>query len=145
MRLLRGAMGRYDRGMAIVRSSMIFVLLAGIVVPMTAMGQRAPSGGSRRQGDYTAPPVDRTPSVRDSTPRLEAGALLCPTEEALQRYQAMVLARAEGREAPAGRGCRLVQRSTIVTVVERRSGRIHVKLAPPASPDNGWTDAALPG
>lgn len=118
----------------------VAALLGSVLVPLEASSQ-----GRRRQGDYTTPPIDRTPAVRDNTPRLEPGALLCPTEEALQQYQAMVLARAEGRDAPAGRGCRLVQRSTIVTVLERRSGRVRVKLPPPATPDSGWTDAALPG
>lgn len=108
-------------------------------------GGRHGGGGRGQHGQRSsAAAPDSLPAVHDPWPRLEAGALLCQTEVALQQHQAATIARLNGDDAPEPSGCHLVQRMTAVTIVERHGpARTEIRLTG-ATPDLGWTDAMMP-
>ncbi len=103
-----------------------------------------------RHGSHRANPAARSNTALEEPratpipwPRLEAGALLCPTETALRQHQAAIAARLDGREAPEPTGCRLMPRMTAITVVERHGpASTEVRLTGTSS-DVGWTDAVI--
>ena len=98
-------------------------------------GNRGPRGLQKDTPDNPKP----SPSPRalpQVWPRLDAGAVFCQSQDALVTRAGM----------PAGNlpsGCRLIQRRTGITIVNRvPPGSTQVKLNPDG--DVGWTDAWLP-
>ena len=106
-------------------------------------------GGSRHGGHHDAPATAPAPAsapklAPEPVQRLDAGAMLCKTEEALQQHQAAVLARLNGDEGhePTG-ACRIVQSRLAVAVLERH-GPSHTEVRVPGPPEQvGWTDAMV--
>jgi len=74
---------------------------------------------------------------------LDAGALLCETEAALQQHQAAVVAMLNGQPSAGARGCRTVRAMTAVTVMSRH-GPASTEVKMPGPPEQvGWTDSAV--
>jgi len=78
----------------------------------------------------------------DPWPRLDPGAMLCDSKDALMQYQEAV-ATAAGAPVPLQPGCTRVTQRMAVSVVQRDGpSRVQVKVTSP--PRVGWTDAWLP-
>jgi hypothetical protein len=74
-------------------------------------------------------------------PRLEAGAVLCRTEDDLDR----LAARHRGEPAGGPIGCQVIRAATPITVIQRKSsGRTEVRTNNPDAGGSGWTDVWLP-
>ena len=87
-----------------------------------------------------APPAPRATAV---WPRLDPGAVLCKTEDDLDRHAANMIARVSGGEQQTA-DCHAIDRPTGIQIVEREGpGRTEVKLAG-ADGETGWTDVWLP-
>jgi len=134
--------------------------VGAVSVPVTAMAQSSsdPSaagstpggfgghhGGKRRTSETkTAAPVLQKLTLKpDPRQRLDAGALLCPTEADLEQHQAAVSARLDGHEAAEPVACHQMGAMTAVTVVDRHGpARTQVRL--PGQQDQvGWTDSVV--
>ena len=88
----------------------------------------------------TTSPAPRATAV---WPRLDPGAVLCKTEDDLDRHAANMIARVSGGEQQTA-DCRAIDRTTGIQIVDRESpGRTEVKLAGPDG-ETGWTDVGLP-
>ncbi len=121
-------------------------LVAILLSPTLVFAQSADLVGPPRKGPRTtqggAPPPS-SPLKRDPVQRLEAGALLCETEAALQQHQAAVVAMLNGQDAGGAHGCRTVRTMTPVAVISRHgSSNTQVRLVGP-SEQLGWTDSAV--
>jgi hypothetical protein len=75
-------------------------------------------------------------------PRLDPGAVLCRTQEDLERLGA----RRRGETVDGPIDCQIIRAATAVSIVQRNGqGRAEVKLSDPAADAaSGWTDAWLP-
>nr|WP_294527448.1 hypothetical protein [uncultured Rhodopila sp.] len=74
-------------------------------------------------------------------PRLEAGAVLCRTEDDLDR----LAARHRGEAVGGPIGCQIMRASTPITVIQRKAqGRTEVRTNNPNAGGSGWTDVWLP-
>ena len=107
---------------------------------------RASSGQDDGLAPNVAPRVSTLPPTRGiAGPRIEPGAVLCSSEQNLQRRSEISRRIADG-DADAGdplSGCRLLSQERGVEVLSRHGmGRIQVKVKP--SGEVGWTDAYLP-
>jgi hypothetical protein len=108
-------------------------------------GQPDNGGGRHHRHGERPSPADLVPLKPEVQPRqrLDAGALLCHTEAALQQHQAAVAARLSGGEAPEPSGCRFVRDMVAVDVMQRDGlARTEVKLHG-TSPEVGWTNAMI--
>lgn len=87
-----------------------------------------------------APPLRAPPTV---WPRLDPGAVLCRTEDDLDRHASNMTARVSGGDTvPAD--CRIIGQPTGIQILSRQGpGRTAVKLNTPNA-ESGWTDAWLP-
>ena len=76
-------------------------------------------------------------------PRLDPGAVLCRTEDDLDRHAANMTARVSGGGIQAA-DCRIISLPTGIRVISRQGlGRTEVTLNVPGNV-TGWTDAWLP-
>jgi hypothetical protein len=86
------------------------------------------------------PPLRPQPTV---WPRLDPGAVLCRTEDDLDRHAANLTARVSGG-ATVPADCRIIGQPTGIQILSRQGlGRTEVKLNTPDAA-SGWTDAWLP-
>jgi hypothetical protein len=86
------------------------------------------------------PPPRAQPAV---WPRLDPGAVLCRTEDDLDRHAANMVARVSGRTTQST-DCRIIDQPIGIQIVSRQGpGRTLVKLKGP-SEETGWTDVWLP-
>ena len=118
------------------------LLLAASTCP--AVAQR---GGLAAAGAQTAPDISAYPAQRglsEAWPRLDPGAILCRTQEDLQRYADNIRAELAGSQASGGADCVRITVRTAITILDRAGpGATHVRLT--KEPDRtGWTDAFLP-
>jgi hypothetical protein len=135
--------------------SAILVLLATLGPALPAFGQSIGNGtgpghgfsggaGGAKQGDLKAQPS--LPDIRplpEPIQRLEAGALLCPTEAALRQHQQAILARLSGRTAAEPTGCRLVRDRVAVGIISRH-GLAATQVSIPGPPaEVWWTDSPV--
>ncbi len=117
-------------------------LVAVAVVPV-ARAQRvifdAPGLTGQKNRDQL-PPVRAQPTV---WPRLDPGAVLCRTEDDLDRHASNMTARVSGGGTiPAD--CRIIGQPTGIQILSRQGqGRTEVRLNTPDGA-TGWTDAWLP-
>ncbi len=126
------------------------LVIAGLVVaapPAAAQLSGGRSAGARhRHGGAAAPtanPADEPQQKPPPRQRLEAGALLCSSEAALNRHEQAVEARLDGQDAPEPGGCHFITAMTPVSVVERHGlASTAVRLAGPPE-QVGWTDAIV--
>lgn len=86
------------------------------------------------------------PTVRAPTavwPRLDPGAVVCQTEDDLDRHAANTVARVSGGEMQTA-NCRVIGQTVGIKIVNREGpGRTQVQLTAPGG-ETGWTDAWLP-
>jgi hypothetical protein len=74
-------------------------------------------------------------------PRLDAGAVLCRTEDDLDR----LAARRRGEAVDGPIGCQILRVVTGITIVQRKGpGKTEVKTNDPQAGGSGWTDVWLP-
>jgi hypothetical protein len=110
---------------------------------MGGMGGGRMRGGSRNSANNpstTAPAP--LPSVPEPWPRLDPGALLCRSEDALKQYQQAM--EAGGGPPPLPADCTRVLQRMAVSIVQRDGpSRTQVKSSS-ADDGNGWTDTWLP-
>jgi hypothetical protein len=99
------------------------------------------SGGTRAPAADTPPPLKIVP---EPWPRLDPGAILCTSEDALKDYQAGLETRSGDARPPLPAGCtRLLERTEIKIVQRDGPGRSQVTSSSPPG-RSGWTDAWLP-
>lgn len=137
-----------------VVAAAILLACAGSIAAPPAFAQfmGEPGGGPAQEGTRRGPAPRRTgPAAPRLTPkplprqRLDAGALLCPTEDDLHMHEAAIEARLDGRDAPEPAGCRFVRSSTAVSVMDRH-GPAATQVRLPGDPELvGWTDAIVQG
>lgn len=94
-------------------------------------------------GDKKASPPPPPRSQPTVWPRLDPGAVLCRTEDDLDRHAANMTARVSGGASqPAD--CRIIALPTGIQILSRQGlGHTQVKLNNQSN-DVGWTDAWLP-
>jgi hypothetical protein len=86
------------------------------------------------------PPVRAQPTV---WPRLDPGAVLCRTEDDLDRHAANMTAQVSGGYTQSA-DCRIIGLPIGIQILSRQGlGRTEVKLSGPGNV-TGWTDAWLP-
>jgi hypothetical protein len=89
-----------------------------------------------------APPPPAPPAPPSVWPRLDAGSVLCRTEDDLDRHAANMIARVNGGESQSA-DCRIIAQPVGIQIVSREGpGRTQVKLS--TGGDAGWTDVWLP-
>jgi len=90
------------------------------------------------------PPPPTAPRAQPATwPRLDPGAVLCRTEDDLDRHASNMTARVNGGFTQST-DCRVIAQPTGVQIISRLGpGRTQVKLSVPSA-DVGWTDVWLP-
>jgi hypothetical protein len=101
-------------------------------------------GGSRNnsgtnQTTQAPPPLPRVP---EPWPRLDPGAMLCRSEDALKQYQEAM--EAGTGPAPLPADCTRVQQPMAISIVQR-DGPSRAEVKSTSAPGTGgWTDAWLP-
>jgi hypothetical protein len=115
-------------------------LLCGIAAPVSAQHVILDAPILQQKQKAAAPPAPHATAV---WPRLDPGAVLCKTEDDLDRHAANMIARVSGAEQQTA-DCHAIDRPTGIQIVEREGpGRTQVKLAG-ADGETGWTDVWLP-
>jgi hypothetical protein len=117
-------------------------LLFGIATPAWAQHVilDAPGLLGQKQQKGAPPPPRAATAV---WPRLDPGAVLCKTEDDLDRHAANMIARVSGGEQQTA-DCHAVDQIVGIQIVDREGpGRTQVKLAGPDG-ETGWTDVWLP-
>lgn len=116
-------------------------LLLGIATPTSAQHVILNAPIMQQTEKKTAPPVARAPTAL--WPRLDPGAVVCKTEDDLDRHAANMIARVSGAQQQIA-DCHAIDRPTGIQIVEREGpGRTQVKLGG-ADGETGWTDVWLP-
>jgi hypothetical protein len=102
------------------------------------------SGSHGGQSGGEAPPAAAEPKMPDIKPlpppaqRLEAGALLCDSQDELVQHQRAVAARLAGGFAPEPTGCHIMRDMIAVTLLMRNGlAATEVRVAGKV----GWTDS----
>ena len=95
-------------------------------------------------GQKKAPPPPPAPRAPPTVwPRLDPGAVLCNTEDDLERHAENMTARVSGGTTQST-DCHLIARPTGIQIISRQGpGRTQVRLSTPGEP-TGWTDVWLP-
>ena len=130
--------------------TLLLAACAVLLVGPSAGWAQAGGGGSGRRGEQAKvpaqpeAPLNVPVAAKPPRVRLDAGALLCRTEDDLQGHQAAVAARLDGHPTQEPGGCHRLSAVTAVSVVERHGpARTEVRLPGPAE-TVGWTDAVVP-
>jgi hypothetical protein len=118
--------------------------LGTLAVAAPASAQPTDSNISFQSGLLIKKPKPGAPDVKPQPlawPRLDAGAVLCRSEDDLSR-----LARRRSGEAIDGPvECQVIRLATPITIVQRkRPGQTEVKPSTGQPWEDGWTDAWLP-
>jgi hypothetical protein len=118
--------------------------IGALAVAAPAGAQSSDSNISFQSGLLIKKPKPGAPDVKAQPlawPRLDAGAVLCRSEDDLSR-----LARRRAGEAIDGPvECQVVRVATPITIVQRKTpGQTEVKPSTGQPLDDGWTDAWLP-
>ena len=110
------------------------LLVVGGALLLAGSGNAAAQGARGRNGQPASP----IPAPIAAWPRLDPGAVLCKTEDDLDRR----LDALSGGGDAGGADCRRVIAVTAIAIVTRRGpGRTEVQLSDGST---GWTDAYLP-
>ena len=121
----------------------VLVALAVACVALPASAQvilDAPGLLGQKKAPPPPPPPRAPPTV---WPRLDPGAVLCHTEDDLDRHASNMTARVSGG-ATQSTDCRIIARPTGIQIISRQGpGRTQVKLSAPGD-ETGWTDVWLP-
>ena len=94
-------------------------------------------------GDKKADPPPQPRAQPSAWPRLDPGAVLCRTEDDLDRHAANMTAQVSGGYTQSA-DCRMITLPIGIQILSRQGlGRTEVKLSGPGNV-TGWTDAWLP-
>jgi len=123
------------------RCTILFILALLCGAPFAAAQNVMLNAPGLLPSKKDAPPPPRAqPSV---WPRLDAGAILCRTEDDLDRHAANMIARVSGGDMQTA-DCHAVAQPIGVQIVSREGpGKTQVKLNGPGN-TTGWTDVWLP-
>ena len=142
-----------------MKRALVTLLLVSLAAP--ALAQSQDSGGGTQnnftQRDYgparRAPPPAAATSTDPSLihrqvqhwPWLEAGTVVCNSEDDLQRYHATIAARLNGEQVSGiGADCRRLTQRTSVDIAMRRGPAATQILLNSDSRQAAWTDVWLP-
>src|SRR5208283_2222724 len=121
--------------------------LGTLAIASGALAQQPPSDSNVKfdgPGFVVKKPRPGPPEVKGrplAWPRLDAGAVLCRTEDDLDR----LAARRRGDPVGGPIGCQIMHEATPIAIVQRKSpGRTEVKTTDPQAGGSGWTDVWLP-
>jgi hypothetical protein len=123
-------------------SVLIPLVLACVALPAAAqVTLDAPGFLPKKTAPPPPPSMTRAPPL--AWPRLDPGAVLCRTEDDLDRHASNMTARVSG-SATQSTDCHIIARPTGIQIVSRqRPGRTLVKLSAQGN-ETGWTDVWLP-
>jgi hypothetical protein len=123
------------------RFALSALIMACVVPPALAQNVILDAPGLLPKKSAPPPPPPRArPAV---WPRLDPGAVLCRTEDDLDRHAANMTARISGGDTQSA-DCRIIAQPTGIQIVSRQGlGRTLVKLSGPGD-ETGWTDVWLP-
>jgi hypothetical protein len=130
----------------------VWAILACQAVAVSCLAQNGGGGGAGQPGGLHMRGGSRNPNGNPSTtapaplksqpdawPRLDPGAMLCVSEDALKQYQEAVAAGTGPTPLPAD--CTRILERTPISILQRDGpSRVEVK----SSVRTGWTDAWLP-
>jgi hypothetical protein len=132
----------------------VFVLLAA--APALAQSGGGPPdagqpGGIHQRGRSNTggnkpanPPLPPIKAAPEPWPRLDPGAMLCRSKDALKQYQEAMATATGDEQPPIPADCARVLVPTPISIVQRDGpSRVEVKSTKPPERD-GWTDAWLP-
>jgi hypothetical protein len=124
-----------------LRVGLIAAAIAGFVP--SALAQHVLFDAPSAVSPNRAPPPVQPLRATTAWPRLDPGAVLCRTEDDLDRHAANMTARVSGRTTqPAD--CQIIGQPTAIQILTRQGlGRTQVRMSPPGTA-TGWTDAWLP-
>jgi hypothetical protein len=116
------------------------------------LGGGLPGGGTHLRGGSGNAATQQAPRTAPTAlkvqpevwPRLDPGAMLCGSEDALKQYQEAMATASPDAPPPLPEGCKRVLEQMPISIVQRDGpSRVMVKATQP--PDRtGWTDAWLP-
>src|SRR6266545_1243987 len=120
----------------------LFALVLACVAPLaSAQNVILDAPGLMSQKKAPPPPPPRAPPT--VWPRLDPGAVLCRTDDDLDRHATNMTARVGGGSTQSV-DCRLIAQPTGIQILSRQGlGRTQVKLNGPGNV-TGWTDVWLP-
>ena len=120
------------------------VAAAAIAVVPAALAQHVIFDAPGLTGEKKAPPPTPTRAQPTVWPRLDPGAVLCRTEDDLDRHAANMTARVSGGDTQAT-DCRIIGQPTGIQILGRQGlGRTQVKLSPPSNATGWTTDGTTP-
>jgi hypothetical protein len=120
------------------------VVAAAIVVAPVASAQHVVVDAPGLMGAKKAPAPPPPRAQPAAWPRLDPGAVVCRTEDDLDRHAANMTARVNGGDTQAA-NCRIIALPIGIQILSRQGlGRTQVKLSTPGEDATGWTDAWLP-
>jgi len=127
------------------RVALIAAGLSGLVIAWQAMAQSVGNDKVTFQSALIAKKpksgLPDVPAPPQAWPRLDAGAILCSTEDDLDR----LAARQAGQAVGGPVDCQMMQNMTAVTILQRKGpGKEEVKLTSGKVGTTGWTNAWLP-
>jgi hypothetical protein len=118
--------------------------LGTLAVAAPASAQPSDSNISFQSGLLIKKPKPGAPDVKAQPlawPRLDAGAVLCRSEDDLNR----LARRRSGQTIDGPVECQVIRVATPITIVQRRTpGQTEVKPSTGQPWEDGWTDAWLP-
>ena len=145
--------------MSDLAKAMVVGLLLGLAVPVGAgaqpadegSGPLAPSSQGRHHGHGQHKPDEEPDAASANLPkllvaprqRLDAGAVLCGTEDQLRQHQAAIKARMAGQRLGEPAGCHFVPEMVKVSVVSRDGVAATQVQMPGDKPVSGWTDSMV--
>jgi|SRR5271170_4542860 len=118
-------------------------LVTALVVPWASHAQMGGHGrhGGRQSATQTTPAPPPLPAEPVVWPRLDPGAILCQTRDALTDEQNRLR---DDNSAGLASGCRIVQDPTAISILERDGpGQTQVAVTDHGG-ETGWTNAFLP-
>jgi hypothetical protein len=122
-------------------SVLIPLVLASLASPASAQVTLDAPGFLPKKTPPPTPSATRAPPA--VWPRLDPGAVLCHTEDDLDRHASNMTARVSG-SAMQTTDCHIIARPTGIQILSRQGpGRTQVKLSTPGDV-TGWTDVWLP-
>jgi hypothetical protein len=121
--------------------SVLFALIVAGLAPPASAQVIFDAPGLLGPKKAAPPPAPRAPPT--VWPRLDPGAVLCRTEDDLDRHASNMTARVSGGVMQST-DCRIIARPTGIQILSRQGpGRTQVRLSAPGE-ETGWTDVWLP-
>jgi hypothetical protein len=131
---------------------MALMLLLGA---MASAHAQISGGRGHRQGDQQQQRQERTPQKRSPTPtplppvpeiwpRLEDGALICKSRDALARYQTQIANIASATTAGQAADCHTIRKQMGIQILDHDGSSRTQIVTTDESKETGWTNSYLP-